>query len=320
MVAFSLLLQVPLPHPVAGQSIGQLVLVSPVSQLRLPQYLVVVAGQSLGHVLLVSPLSHLPLPHRLTHWLLVQFMPLPQTPQLPLPHALTLPHWAPWVSQQAERLQSWEQVLGFSLLWQMLSPQNPPVLGQSPGQLALVSPLSQVPLPHLPVVAQVLWAHWSMLIALLLPLFCTQVSAHELTSPVHALTQLNTAMQPLSLWQEAHWSGQASWAQASNAPMPPVSPVLMSVWMMSVWKMSVPPLPSPTEMTSLPPVPSLLPVPSPLTVPSPLPVPSPLTVPSPVTVPSLLLTPSPPTTSVVVTGFALHSVLRAGWPMVMTVS
>ncbi len=55
------------------------------------------AGQSLGQVALVSPLSQTPLPHLLTAWqspVAEQAVPAPQVPQLPLhpslPHCLPL--------------------------------------------------------------------------------------------------------------------------------------------------------------------------------------------------------------------------------------
>ena len=68
-VAVSPALQVPLLQPLGGQSKGQLIVVSLGAQVRSPQ--MAAAGQSLGQVALLSPVSQVPLPHSgpiATHW------------------------------------------------------------------------------------------------------------------------------------------------------------------------------------------------------------------------------------------------------------
>lgn len=155
VLAVSVPLHVPLLQPVGGQSNGQVVLVSPVEQVRSPQAFVA-AGQSIAQLVVVSPESQVPLPHTGpldTHLKdALQTMFVPHAPQLPL-HAGGLPHLYLLAVQQAAVLQSCRQLIGVSPASHTPLPHRS-AIGQSIAQVLDVSVLSQIPLPHLGPVTQ----------------------------------------------------------------------------------------------------------------------------------------------------------------------
>jgi hypothetical protein len=220
------------------QSLAQLDAVSPVSQVPLP-HTGVALPQSLLQLVLVSPLSHLPLPqtgpvpaHGSGHcfWLeqvtmltAAEFvsMPMPHscmqlwlqshiTAQLKKPlHFASFIHAAHWLLQPltAQVIEDAYCVLQSSGQF-VDSPAShlAAVVLQSPGQLVVVSPDSQVPLPHLGPVWQ----------------SCGHIS---ISLPSHFLSPQTGPVALQSLAQLALVS------PLSQVPLPQTGPVVLQSWL-----------------------------------------------------------------------------------------
>ena len=164
---------------VVPQSLGQLVAVSPVSQVPLPH--LAVAGQSAGQLAVVSPASHLALPHlaAVLHpddcaqvamsWysetaVLPAVVAHAWTQMLSLGthlarhakrpwHLTSATHTANWLGHAAKMhwlpgSQSLGQLLTVSVPSHFMSPHTGVGVPQSLLQVVLVSPVSHLPLPH----------------------------------------------------------------------------------------------------------------------------------------------------------------------------